>query len=395
MPFVRPATTPPATPYLHNLTYTDVTSANSVGLREMSADRRTIYATRGTTIVKSTNDGGTWTTVYSHSIGGGIVGFWLLPNSEALYSTKVGGSPGKVYYSTGFAANDTTATWTESTGLITTRGDSYVHEAWGLSFAPAGHVREGLVVATEYGGQDAASETDDSLSPKIWLSIDYGKTFRIIGQQYVILSQRTGQHMHGAIYDPWSDGVVISFGDGSGSNGAKTGVMISYDFLSATPTWSYLYGPVNGAEFQPTTMLATSNSIIMGGDGAPPGIYRIPRRGYRQFGKIHTALNHGGGTDTGWIGQKIYQHSPGRIILLSHQMIKSFTYPNVLNGSFDGVDFFEIWRDDAQAKIGTFPSITAIGPTASGKVLMHLKGDGRTANNNTFVTGDLMIPPKA
>lgn len=393
MPTVRPISQSPAMPYLANITSTDITAAPMFP-RAMSADRRTVYAVRASTIVKSTNDGTNWTTVYTHNVdSGSIKGFWILANGEAIYSTKIGSQPGKLYYSTGFAANDTAANWTECAGVNCVKSDSYVHEAWGLSFAPAGHPREGLVVATEYGSQGGPGETDDSLSPRIWASTDYGKTFKLIGNLYQIIAFRSNQHMHGIIYDPWFDSVVISFGDGGGA-GSKTGTMVSHDFLSANPTWSYIHGPVQSADFQVTTLFPTSSGLIASSDGIPPGIYRFPRRGYRLFGEVQTVLNHGGGTDGGWIGLGIYQHSPGKIILISHLYTKSVNMPNIVNASIDGVEFFELWRDESVGSTNQYPSSTAVGPTASGKVLITIKNTISSVESYRLVTGELVMPPK-
>lgn len=405
---IRSITPPPvAYPYLANVVVTDVVPADVVKLRTMSADRRTVYGVNGGKLRQSTNNGTTWTDVIDFNATGVFTGavraFTILPNGEALVGNAIGGgsTDNSLYYSTGFATNPATATWARcqdgTNNLTLSRGNSVIHEAWGISAAPKGHPREGLVVITEYCLQAAAGDPV-TMSPKIWLSFDYGKTFKVIGDLFSLLGgKQFRQHMHGILYDPYSDAIFASFGDGWGTvendpAGSNNGVVMGTGFATgANVTWTYVWGPRSTADKQATTMVATPTGILFAGDGYPPGIARLPRRGYRKFGDMQMVLNYGGGTDTNFIGQQMYQAAPGMPILCARQYTKNGVgYAPILDCTFNGVDFFELYHDTSTSP--EFPYLNAIGPTADGKIIMQVEGDKRTANNRSQIVGDLVVP---
>lgn len=389
MAIIRPIETPKySKARLVNEAWSSLTNdAGAILPQFLSADRRTVWATQWDGIVKSTDDGATWS-ASAQRIKPSVEyasGAWRLPNGEVLVATKVGGGKGGLHLSSGFPASETAATWSKV--LTVSQNDNKVHEYWGLSYAPAGHVREGLVVATEYGGQGSASTAADSGARYVWVSFDYAKTWTRIFDLFA-QTQVVGQHMHGCAYDPFDDRIIISFGDGNGANGSKSGIMASEDFTAATPTWSYLYGPVTTATFQATGILPLSTGIIFGGDGAPPGIYRMPRRGYRQLGPIQTVLNYGGGTDTGFIGQSMYRANEGQPVLICHEWAKNTPRASAVHMTQNGVDFIEIWRDP---NLNAWSGLFVVGPTATGKVIGFSKNDSRFPSSKAMVRADLVL----
>ena len=387
MAIIRTATPEPwVRPSLTNVVITNMTAATIVQPRFLNATRTLIYGTRGNLLVKSSDDGTTWTTV--RDFGTPAAGAWLLPNGEALVATKPGGNKGQLMLSTGFAANDTTATW--ASVLTCSRNDNYIHPAWGLSMAPAGHPRAGIVVATEYGVQGAAGDSDD-ITSKAWLSSNYGQSWRQIFNLSTV--GRANVHMHGIVYDPWDDRPVISVCDGNAGQSSYSGVLVSNNWQDQTPSWSWVLGPFTTASFQLTTMYPTPSGIIAAGDGFPPGLYRLPRRGYRDIGATQVVMNWGGGTDAGFIGQQIYQHSPGQIILMGKEYTKASPFlPITIDGSIDGTTFFELWRDATGAGIAQYTLSNPIGPTMTGKVCAAIK-DYRTATTTwKWLTGELVNP---
>ena len=395
MAIIRDITPAPDVPYLTDVTVTDMPDAAVANLRALSRDRTTIYGVRSSSLIQSTDDGKTWTVIKDFSpMAGTLAAVVILNNGELLVSEKSGGWKGGAYLSTGFAqASPTAATWArvkmaDGSDLTVSRNDNVIHDAWGYSIAPAGHVRDGLVALTEYGGQSSTADAD-TLSPKVWLSLDHGKTFKVIADLFTVLGSRVNQHMHGILYDPWFDVILCSYGDGNGS-GAKTGIFQISDFATPTPKITHIH-QTNSANFQATTMFACEGGVIMGGDGAPCGIYRLPRRSFRVWGKLQTVLNYGGGTGTGLIGQRIHQNGPGAPIIMSSMWTKpgaGVSHPLWL--SFNGEEFYEIFRDSTPAM--EYPSINAVGPTRSGKLVMTMSGDKRTASNRSLITGSLTIP---
>lgn len=355
-------------PQIVNTVFADKTSATVVYPVALSADRLTVYGTVGNKLRQSVDDGVTWADVFD--AGAPLQGFWLMPNGEALRSTKPGGSttPGSLQVSTGWGTNPATATW--ATVATASRGSAYVHPHWGLGMAPKGHVREGLVVATEYGPQTVAGD-DPALMGKVWLSTDYGKTFRQIFHLAQVGS--TGMHIHGCTYDPWDDAVYVSFGDGNGTTGAKAGVMRTTNFLATTPSWDYIVGPSTSADGQLTWIRPTADALLFGGDGTPPGLYRLGRRGFRVFAsRLQTIVNFGGGTDTGFIGQCAWQNDPGSPLIMGLEYSKDVAgVPPTLIVTENGRDFAEAWNDVATYGVTAtkYPLSQAVGPTARGKIV--------------------------
>lgn len=358
-------------PSLSDIVITNKTSSTVIYPRDMSADRLTVYGTVGATLRQSVDDGTTWTTIWTAPAG--IEGFWLLPNGEAIASTKPGGQPGKLYVSSGFKSNPSSATWTLV--LETSRPDTYFHANWGLGMAPKGHVREGLVVVCDYGWHGQAGE-NGSTSHKVSLSLDYGRTWKTIWNLFERV-RSAGQHIHGCAYDQWTDSIYVSYGDGMGSTGATNGVVSCNDFLSSSPTWENILGPVTG-DFQCTWIFPMEDCILFGGDGAPPGYYRLPRTGRYSFAsdksRIPMAVNLGGGSDGGFIGQKVYQHSPGLPILFGVEYNKNVAnIPPTLLVAEDSRHFAEVWADTTYGADSKYPLSHWVGPTARGKVVGQIK----------------------
>ena len=85
-------------------------------------------------------------------------------------------------------------------------------------------------------------------------------------------------------------------------------------------------------------------------------VYRVPRREGRAYGTIEQAITFRGGTDTGWISQRFYQHPSGGPVFLAKQ--------------YDGRGVFaELWRDTAN-KVGIrYPNFGCVGVTKNGWVV--------------------------
>lgn len=379
-------TTPRRSPSLTNVTYAD--GKPYTRIIAFNSARTTIWAVRDAALVKSVDDGVTWTTVksmFGTSPGEPLIGGRRLPNGELLLTTKVGGGKGGLWLSSGFGTNEATATWTKV--LTVNSNDDKFYGAWGIDFAPKGHVREGLVVATAHGGQSSASTPADGGARYVYLSTDFGKTWKTI---FDLIASRTGTnlHMHGVAYDWVDDRILACFGDGNTGAGAVSQIIACGDFADvATPTWQVLVDSGTTAMWQATKILPTATGVLLGGDGFPPGIWRLPRGGYRQLGQIQMVLPWGEATGAGYIAEDMVQSYPGGPILIGREWTKSGKQYQTAYISYDGVEFYSLWvNDTANANGWAFPA----GPSSTGKVFIHVSGDTRFPSGQTMVTGQLM-----
>lgn len=364
----QPFSTP--MPTLTDVTQTQMAQATRVTPVALSEDRSVVYGIRNVKeIVRSVDDGMTWTVLYTHPNVTSIRGVWFLPDGEVAYSDEsasVGGS--KLYKSTGWAENPATATWSPVLS-VSQKGNLQVHPAWGLSFAPKGHVREGLVVATEYGGHGSAADIPSEIG-KVWRSWDYGATWEVV----FILGEQVGvnsQHMHAVAYDPWFDTIIITYGDANSGAGSKSRISYTEDVTAprAAMTWQHIFDSGTVAHYQAVTIHPTESCILLGGDGYPCGVWRVPRREGRTYGAIEQAITFRGGTDTGWIAQQFYRHQGGGPVFLAKQYTKDADEPvslDVFDGSYR---FAEIWRDNANRVGIRNPNLTAVGVTRNGWVI--------------------------
>ena len=357
-------------PSVSGVVTTKMAATTRVTPRAISQDRSTVYGTRDAkVIVQSVDDGVTWTTVYTHPDFDGMRGFWLTPDGEAMYSTESAGvGQSALYKSTGWATDPAAATWRKVLNT-SAKGNLRVHDAWGLSWAPKGHVREGLMVATEYGGQGSGSDVPSEIG-KVWRSWDHGATWHVIfilGEDVQVQQQ----HMHAVAYDPYYDTIILTYGDANSGAGSKSRIVYTEDVTAerAAMEWKTIFDSGTAAQYQAVTIQPTATCLVLGGDGYPCGVYRVPRREGRTYGAVEQAITFRGGTDTGWISQLFYQHPDGGPVFLAKQYTKDFDEPASLD-VFDGVGkFAEIWRDDANRAGVRRPSMSAVGVTANGWIV--------------------------
>ena len=372
-----------AMPTLTDVTKTKMTVSTQVQPAAMNDDRTVVYGIRNAKeIVQSVDDGLTWTIIHTHPLSDNVRGFWLTPDGEAAYSTESAGAGlSTLNKSTGWAENPATATWRQVLNT-SQKGNLQVHPAWGLSFAPKGHVREGLVVATEYGGHGSAADIPSEIG-KVWRSWDYGATWEVI----FILGEQVGvnsQHMHAVAYDPWFDTIIISYGDANSGAGSKSRISYTEDVTAprAAMTWQHIFDSGTVAHYQAVTIHPTESCILLGGDGYPCGVYRVPRREGRTYGSVEQAITFRGGTDTGWISQRFYRHQGGGPVFLAKQFTKDLDEPVALDVYDGSYRFAEVWRDNAT---GTrWPNLGAVGVTKNGWVVGSYALGVRADNSSEY-----------
>ena len=241
-----------------------------------------------------------------------LKGMRILPNGEAMVTIRNAYTKddGGIFVSTGFKTNPATATWTR-TLTYSNSGNYCTPFAWDV--APMGHVREGLVVVTEYGGQSVQGTTNiDAGSSRVWVSLDYGKTWRELFNLLKTYGTKN-MHMHGVAYDQYTDNILMCFGDGYAGAPAVSGTMYSDDWMAETPTWKAIVPVQSAAAWQLTLMKPTPAGIVCGSDGGPDGIWFIARDGRGGYKFPEPVLTNIRGS---WIGEMAYQSDPSRPSLM-------------------------------------------------------------------------------
>ena len=306
-----------------------------------------------------------------------VMGVKFMPNGEALVTCRNNWSlTGGIYVSQGWRTNPATATWTRT---LTYSATGNFCQPYSWSVAPKGHVREGLVVVTEYGGQSTQGTTSvEGGASRVWVSLDYGKTWREIFNLLKTYGTKN-QHMHGVAYDPWTDNILMCFGDGYAGAPAVSGALYSDDWLKPSPTWKPIIPVLSTAAWQVTLFHPTPAGVICGSDGGPDGVWfmaRDPAGGYQFPKPVITNLNGS------CIGTMVYAPDPNRPALMVYQNGQAETDPTrVLMISPRGDQIDEVYCDTQEApKWGN--ALTICGPDRDGYVYWTAN-DGRSVRTLT------------
>jgi len=260
----------------------------------ISNDRTIFYGGLTNTLKQSVDGGVTWTTVNASFPAGQINGLIETDDGEAILFHSPSGLPGKVYRSTGWTTSHTAATWTL---VLTTTGGAVNN--YGLNNAVFGD--DSVVAGTsKYGvigcyGTQTPSTGDATTSGRyVYFTSDYGANWSLVFDLYTWSGNTAGMHVHSAAYDPWWDRLWVAWGDVQ-MNG-KLDVVYSDDHgatwtqLDALPSTYSALGAM-----QSTTVLPRPDCILFGSD-PNQGLWMIPRRGYRVFGKLTIIYMNSGGT---------------------------------------------------------------------------------------------------
>jgi len=351
----------------------------------ISRDRTIFYGGDANILRQSVNDGVTWTLVNSTAFSAGqINGLYETDDGEALVFHSPSGLPGRVYRSTGWSTSHTTATWS----LVLTATGGSVNN-YGLNSAVFGDDvlfpgtgKYGVIGC--YGTQTPATGDATTSGRYVYFTSDYGANWSLIFDLYTWSGNTAGMHVHSAAYDPWWDRIWVAWGDVQ-MNG-KLDVVYSDDHgttwtqLDALPsTYSAL------GSMQSTTVLPRPDYILFGSD-PNQGLWMIPRKGYRVFGKMSMIYMNSGGTANTSISTNLstLRGVPGAPIF--HTWTTERT--DMMAGfavSHDGV-FFQRVFDYPQ------PSLKAVnmvfGPSVTGNVLLS----GQLSTTYYLIIGSLIKP---
>ena len=235
-----------------------------------------LYGRVGSALYRAVSEAGPWTAIHTFS------GTRLTAIREAGDGEVIVAESGKgIWRSTGWAANQLTATWTLA--LDTTSSDNVI-EQFCVNVDP----RSGWVGVTTYG----ANVADMSGSRYLWLSTDGGKagTFNVVYDKTIAHPEVNAalSHMHHISFDPYWDGT-----SGHRPNGDATTPRLwaVWHKTSADPTVTsdpknfVIYSDNAGSSWTEYTTadhhgviaIATPAGMVMDTDFTPVSLWLIPR----------------------------------------------------------------------------------------------------------------------
>jgi hypothetical protein len=215
-----------------------------------------LYGAVGTTLRRSSDDGATWTTIATTPFEAQR----LLPTADG---EVVMTSDNKLYKTSGWSANPSTATWNLK---LTANGT--------CNFFRFGIDGDGTKFITN---QYSASVRADSRY--VHISTDAGTTWNQVWDTNALWPATAAEsHLHGCCYDPWEDRFWFSEGHGStGVPGVDNPRGIYYSNNNGS-TWTRVSGGyADSLAALPTTLVATDDGIVCGTDDDPNGILGIRR----------------------------------------------------------------------------------------------------------------------
>lgn len=252
----------PMQPYPKKFMWEVLQEGTNIKPLDLSRDGRTIYGSNGAVVVQSIDEGKTW-----QNIGGPVNGLMIqavrkLDDGQLLASTTrdtANGIKSKVFRSAGYDRNNPTQT-TFSEVLVMNSDSSNFNNPWSLD-----HYFN-ITLASEYGGHDLNG------ARYVYLSLDYGKTWTTIFDQYAISQSVAGApnytpdaHVHTAHYDRYRERIWVCVGDQD-----NTAVYFSDDFGK---TWKLIEGLTGKDTMQYTGITSYPEGVFFGSDRNPDGVY--------------------------------------------------------------------------------------------------------------------------
>lgn len=375
MATVRTATVPAPTAGLSNPTYLASGTTGANQLITLLADRTTLVACKSGAsrqIGVSVDGAATWTWGKSFESTGWFVDALVeTAGGEVLVGIRdtTNAAAGVIYRSTGW--NKATADATTWTKVLTGSGPNVIFDTrWGLtrrSLAPSWSARPGVLFVAEYGKHLDLAASPDQGAVRVMMSVDDGVTWTKIfdlRDRYPGLTARL--HVHAVAYDPYDDRVYVASGDGGNADGAGCALWYCNGEDLASPAWTAVPGMSSTlATRQVTTVIPVESGIVLLADGAPYGVQRLARRGYRRLAPVVEVAPVGGGVIGGGAWRNPDQ--PGAPLLLSHVSSTASGPPSLL-ATLDGETFTEIHREGT-AVTNSAPGLTTpLGPDINGKV---------------------------
>lgn len=229
---------------------------------ELSRDGKVIFASNGSKISQSTDEGNTWVDVGGTVNGTLIQSIRYLDDGELLIGTTRDSTTNvksKLFKTSGYNVNDPSKVAFNQV-LEMNSPNANFNNPWCLD-----HYYN-IVLSSEYGGHylDGARY--------VYLSTDYGKTWTTIFDQKAISetvngapAYTTDAHVHTCHYDRYRDRIWVCVGDQD-----NTAVYYSDDLGK---TWNVIKGFTGKDTMQYTGIISYPEGVFLGSDRSPDGIY--------------------------------------------------------------------------------------------------------------------------
>ncbi|QIG62542.1 hypothetical protein [Sporosarcina phage Lietuvens] len=315
------------------------------------SDSGRIYASRyGLVLCVSTNGGESYTDV--HKFDRRIQSVREMDNGELFvgidYLNDV--TPGEDFVSSG--------NQTIFTKVLTHSVNSRLYGAWNVN------VHGNFVIVGEYGNQGKAQ--------KVWLSDDYAKTFTQIFDLAEYASVPSAAHLHGVMYDKYWDRIWIIYGDGAIDVNDNQGGYYSDD---RGITWTRMH-----VGNQLLNMFALEDCVLFFSDSAPNGIYRYERDSKDKQPQIDFVYRTD--NDEHFITHlctSTFRVNDNEPLFMGFKTTAGGVLPPFVLATYNGLDFFEVWRDEVAQTSDT--DVSFLHLPKENKVI------GTTARDSRFING--------
>lgn len=335
------------------VTADSVTISNNNGYYPLWVNQNgVIYSSfNGLNLYKSNDNGQSYT--FIHTFARKINTVREMDNGELLVGIDyaLDSTPGEDFISSG---NQKTFT-----KVITHSVNSRLYGAWNVN------VHGSLVILGEYGNQGKAQ--------KVWRSDDYGQTFELIFDLSEYAPVPTSAHLHGVLYDKYWDRIWLIYGDGVIDINDNQGGYYSDDHGQ---TWTKMY-----VGNQLLNMYAFEDSVLFFTDSAPNGVYRYQRVDKNTSPTLDLVYR----TDTEDVSithlcTSIFRANDREPLIMGFKPTQGYTLPPFILATYNGLDYFELWRDDTAQTSNT--DINAVYLTSQNKVLAATTSDTRYATGS-------------
>ncbi|MFE2840212.1 WD40/YVTN/BNR-like repeat-containing protein [Aerococcus urinaeequi] len=327
-----------------------------------TSGENTIYASfYGLSLRKSIDNGKTWTSLYEFPRR--IVAVRELSNGELLvgidYKNDVIG--GEDYVSSNGQKN--------FTKVITHSMNSRLYNAWNVN------THDNQIIIGEYGNQGKAH--------KVWLSSDFGQTFSEIFDLSVHTNTPDKAHLHGVLWDKYWNRIWLTFGDGTIETENDMGAYYSDDLGE---TWTRMY-----IANQLLNMYALDDSVLFFTDSAPNGIYRYKRKSKNEQPTLDLVYTTDDEEVTiTYLCTTLHQKNDKSPLIMGFKPTAGKTLKPFVLATYNGVDYFEMWKDDAAQTSNTDINVLQIGDD----MVLYTTADSRY-DYGSKITGKIVEKPNS
>lgn len=358
------ATYAPARDALPTLDTSATTVPSNDRVLFMDSQGRLLRGGTGSTLQRSTDDGSTWSTIYTFPRA--VTGIRQLDNGELLVGIADDYPTNTVKASVWVSSNYASGTLTFTQKITADDYQQALDLTWGFGGA------NGIYVVSEYDSKAPGSRTG---TQRMWLTQDsFATVTPIYDHGNGSLASR---HIHGCTYDPYRGAIWMTLGDYTGNANGARAIMVSWDLGQNWTTVS--------TDFQPTAIYAFPGCVVFGQDNPPNGVLRIVNPSATNL-KLEVAYKLNNYVDSvtnrpaiSHVAETPFRATwPGAPLLLPFSSSVAGTMRGHVLSTPDGFHFQELWRSSANYTASGLGPNRAVGPTPSGKVFISGRGEGST-----------------